>query len=185
MDDEGSITRLLRDVEAGDADAEQKLFERVYTELKSMAQTRLRDEHGPPEDGEGTDLTHDAYARLRSERFENRRHLFFAYARAMRRILIERARRANTAKRGAGARRAMIDLAGLAGAQGRGAGVLELHELLEKLRAVDGRGARALELRAFGGLSTEQIGEVLSLAPRTVRDDLARARSRITEWINP
>jgi len=183
--DEGSITRLLRAAEAGDEDAERALFERVYDELRSMAAARLTREDPAPEDGGGTDLTHDAYTRLGAERFENRKHLFFAYARAMRRILIERARRANTEKHGGGRRRALMDLEGIDGGSGGALDALELDELIQKLRDVSSREADVVELRAFGGLSSAHIGDLLSISERTVRDDLAQARDRIAAWIKP
>jgi DNA-directed RNA polymerase specialized sigma24 family protein len=100
----------------------------------------------------------------------------------MRQILIDRARRSNALKRGGGATRSLIDMHSIAGSDEPGLDALRLSELMERLRSKDERAAQAVELRAFGGLSTYHISELLSLSQRTVRDDLSRASGFITQW---
>lgn len=180
--DPGSITRLLRELDAGEPAAEERLFAMVYDELRAMARRGLAGERGERDSGE---LVHDAYERLAGEAFENRRHLFFAYARAMRQILVERARRARAAKRGGG--RPLVSLDGTAdGAVARphGLDALDLEGVLDRLREAAPREADVVVLRCHGGLSDAAIGEVLGVDPRTVRRDWASARSRFLAWLD-
>ena len=179
--DEGSITRLLRELDAGVPEAEERLFARVYDELRLMAQRDLAGERGERDSGE---LVHDAYERLAGEAFENRRHLFFAYARAMRQILVERARRARALKRGGG--RPLVSLNGAvdgAVVQPEGIDALDLDGVLDRLRAASPREADVVVLRCHGGLRDAAIGEVLGVDPRTVRRDWKSACERMRGWL--
>ena len=197
MSDEGTITRLLREVEAGVPDAQDRLFHRVYDELKSMAAARVARERQRAADGGATDILHEAYRRLADEQFKNRKHLFFAYARAMRQILVDRARRNNAIKRGGGGsevgdgirgdKRAQIPLdskvSGSDDDERTIAGPIEIAEVIEKLRGLSEREAAVVELRYFGGLADHDIAEVLDISERTVRNDWASAKQRLQGWL--
>lgn len=179
--DEGSITRLLRELDAGVPTAEERLFAVVYDELRSMARHGLAGERGERDSGE---LVHDAYERLAGEAFENRRHLFFAYARAMRQILVERSRRERALKRGGG--RPLVSLneaADRAAFQLNGLDAVDLDGVLDRLREAAPREADVVVLRCHGGLSDAAIGEVLGVDPRTVRRNWVSARERMTGWL--
>ncbi len=176
-----SITRLLDDLRQGAARAEDRLFDRVYDELREIAARRLAGERPGAAGGSATELVHDAYDRLAGDSFENRRHLFFAYTRVMRQVLVDRARRAGALKRGGGRARASLHDAATADAS-PALTADEVSELLEKLRAVAPREAEVVELRFFGGLSDVVVGEVLGLSPRTVRQDWSQARERLAAW---
>ena len=185
----GSITRLLDDVREAAPGAEDRLFDRVYDELRDIAAGRLAGERpGAGADASGgggstAALVHDAYERLADDTFENRRHLFFAYTRVMRQVLVDRARRTGALKRGGGRARATLDdAANTAGPPSPALTAEEVAELLEKLRAVAPREAEVVELRFFGGLGDDVIGDVLGLSSRTVRQDWSKARQRLAAW---
>ncbi|MFG0275309.1 MAG: ECF-type sigma factor [Phycisphaerales bacterium] len=183
--DDGSITRLLQDVNTGAPGAGDRLFDRVYAELRAMARARLAHERRDAADGGTTDMVHDAYDRLEGEALENRRHLFFVYARAMRQILVERARRNNALKRGGGRHRISLTLAEPVGATApRQIDALTVDDLLERLRSTSGREAQVVELRFFGGLSDADIGAILGVSDRTVRNDWSSARERLASWLD-
>ncbi len=181
----GSITRLLDDLRDGAPGAEDRLVDRVYDELREIAARRLAGERPGEARGSTAELVHDAYERLAGDTFENRRHLFFAYTRVMRQVLVDRARRAGAQKRGGGRATASLHDAATADAFAAPSPVLtaeEVGELLEKLRAIAPREAEVIELRFFGGLSDDVVGEVLGLSPRSVRQDWSRARQRLAAW---
>ncbi len=181
----GSITRLLLDLREGAPGGEDRLLDRVYNELREIAARRRAGERPGEARGSATELVHDAYERLAGGTFENRRHLFFAYTRVMRQVLVDRARRAGALKRGGGRARANLHDAATTDVAATPSPALtaeEVSELLERLRAVAAREAEVVELRFFGGLSDEVVGEVLGLSPRTVRQDWSRARQRLAAW---
>ncbi len=187
--DPGSITRLLDDLREAAPGAEDRLFERVYDELREIAVGRLAGERPGGGAGGGggsaTELVHDAYERLADDTFENRRHLFFAYTRVMRQVLVDRARRAGALKRGGGRATASLHdaaTADVSAAATPGLTAVEVSELLEKLRVSAPREADVVELRFFGGLADDVIGAVLGVSPRTVRQDWAQARRRSAAW---
>ena len=181
--DEGSITKLLHEVESGRPGAEDRLFERVYAELRALARARLAGERPDAADGAVTDLVHDAYRRVGAEGLKNRLHLFFTYARAMRQILTDRARRRDTLKRGGDRQRVTLSLEAVAGGDPTSAlDVIEVAELLERLRAEAEREADIVELRFFGGLAVADIASLLDVSERTVRNDWFSARRRLARW---
>jgi len=181
--DEGTITRLLAGVERGDPDAERLLFARVYEELKGIARHRLASDRDVEDDG-ATALVHDAYVRLAGEEFENRRHLFFAYAQTMKRILVDRARKARASKRGGDLGRVPFheSLGSEAGDTHAALDALDIERLLGKLRETDARKAEVVELHFFGGLRHEDIAEVMGVDARTVRRDWRDARDKLAAW---
>ena len=177
---DGSITRLIRDAERGVADAEDRLFERVYDELRAMAAARMRRERAAPAAGGTTDLVHDAHVRLADEHFENRRHLFFAYARAMRQILIERARKRR--RREEALEDATLDAAASADGTVRTLDAMHVGELLDRLERASPREAEVVLLRFFGGLRDEDTAAILGVDARTVRRDWSRAKEKLAAW---
>lgn len=183
---DGSVTKLLQEEAAGVEGARDRLFNRVYSELRAMANRELaRERRVDCADGSPTDLAHDAYARLAGEAFVNRKHLFFAYAREMRQVLIRRARRDRTLKRGGRVKPLPLDAADVHPDCSRHLDVIEVDALLKKLEEVEPRSAQVLELKFFGGLSDGVIAEVLGVSERTVRNDLVNARTSLARWTTP
>src|SRR4051812_7118328 len=151
------VTRILNAIEAGDPHATAELLPVVYDELRKLAAQKLAHEK-PGQTLDATALVHEVYLRLvGDQQFENRRHFFAAAAEAMRRILIDSARRKQLAPR--------VDLDGLqlvaASADER---LLELHEALEKLAIEEPTAARLVEARVFAGLSVEDAALALGLS---------------------
>lgn len=180
------VTSLLDDVSAGDHDAWNRLLAIVYRELHFMAHKEMSRER-PNHTLQTTALVHEAYIRLvegRDERWENRAHFFSVAANAMRRILVDKARSRNAAKRGQGRRPVSLDRAdGMAGA---GANPDNLFEDIESLdKALDRlaeeeqhrRKCTVVELRYFVGLTHEQTADVLGLSMATVARDWEFARA--------
>jgi len=178
---DGSITQLLHELERGDATATDRLFARVYAELRSIAKAELAGERGERDSAE---LVHDAFVRMSESDFANRRHLFFAYAREMRQILVERARRAKADKRGGGRPTVtLLDCAAEIADNHIAINPVEVNALLQRLYEAAPREADVVTMRFFGGLSDHVIGEVLGIDTRTVRRDWASAKKRLTAWV--
>jgi RNA polymerase sigma factor (TIGR02999 family) len=151
------VTRILSAIEQGDPQAAEQLLPLVYDELRKLAAQKLAQEK-PGHTLEATALVHEAYLRLvGDQQFANRRHFFAAAAQAMRRILIDAARRKQLAPR--------IDIEGLQLA-GRGADerLLELHDALDRLATKEPTAARVVELRVFAGLSVEEAATSMGLS---------------------
>jgi len=162
------ITALLNKAGQTDEDFE-RLLEHVYLELRQIAKAKIAQESGPITMG-ATGLVHEAWFRLGGkdlEGFDNRRHFFAAAAEAMRRILIERARAAVRQKRGAGMTRITLE----DHHQNRSTSEVDLLELDQVLTALDQRDssmANVVKLRYFGGLTVNEVADVIDVAPRTV-----------------
>jgi RNA polymerase sigma factor (TIGR02999 family) len=172
------VTGLLRAVEGGDRGALDALLPVVYDELRRLAATRLRQER------EGhtlqpTALAHEAFLRLVDApqvAWHGRAHFLAMAGRAMRRILVDHARRHGAGKRGGGA--ALAPLLDIAATFGRPQlDLLALDEALHELAARDERKARIVELRFFSGLEMKEIASVLDLSQTTVEDDWYLARA--------
>lgn len=176
---------LLEQTEAAGGSTPE-LFGQVYRELRDLAHSRMSHERA----GltlQTTALVHEVYLRLMKDpqvRWENPRHFFGAAAEAMRRILIERARRYATHKRGRGRKRMDLDVAVDAGAVLGGNGpseevlaMLELDDALAELKAKDQRVGEVVMLRYFAGLSVEETAAALGGSARTVKRDWAFARA--------
>ena len=149
----------------------------VYAELRRMAHAHLGHERSG-HTLSTTDLVHEAYVRLAGQRdlaMERPRFLTAASA-AMRRILIDHARRHQATKRGGGATVVSLDDA-VVGADESSELLVALDEALTRLAATDGRGAQVVECRYFGGLTEEETAEALHITARTVRRDWARAKA--------
>lgn len=178
VDDAATITALLHAWRAGAADLAPRLNAHIYERLKQMARQRF---HGRDVVLSPTVLVHEAVAQMldAGTDWNSRAHFFALAALQMRSVLVDHARRAATAKRGADPVAVTLDPAHAS--VDDGIGVLEVHEALEKLAAEDGRAARALELTYFGGLDARQVGEVLGVSVATVERDLKFGRAWLRE----
>jgi RNA polymerase sigma factor (TIGR02999 family) len=171
------VTRILHDWSGGDANAPARLMPFVYDELRRLARTFLARERGA-HTLQPTALVHEAYLRLvdqRSVKWQNRAHFYGIAASMMRRVLIDHARAHATEKRGGAALHLSLDDVQVPLEQ-RAAGLLALDEALERLGQMDERKCRIVEMRFFGGLSDEEIAEVLQISTRTVLRDWKTAR---------
>jgi RNA polymerase sigma factor (TIGR02999 family) len=171
------VTRLLDQWSAGKPEALEDLFPLVYGELRSLAAVFFRNERAG-HTLQPTALVHEAYFRLTGRReatVRDRTHFFALAAQAMRRILVDHARRQHAAKRiGAHQRVPIDDLSPLA--VGDNVELLELHEALKALSEVNARQAKVIELRFFGGMSNREAAEILGVAVATVERDWRAAR---------
>lgn len=170
----GEVTRLLEAVGKGQASASEQLLPLVYDELRRLAAARLRVDR-PGATLQPTALVHEAYLRLVGDekvRWQGHAHFFGAAALAMKRILIDRARRKQAEAK------AVRNAAELeSDADPEAVDILALDSALEKLAALDERAARVVHLRFFAGLSVEQTAEVLESSERTVKRDWNFARA--------
>jgi RNA polymerase sigma factor (TIGR02999 family) len=170
------VTRILSAIEGGDALAADQLLPLVYDELRKLAARKLAHEK-PGQTLDATALVHEAYVRLvgggnaedpaaGDPGWANRRHFFAAAAEAMRRILVENARRKGRVKHGGGRRRVHVDLDALSASRPPEE-LLDLHEALERLATHDPPKAKLIELRCFGGLTLEEAAACLGISPST------------------
>jgi RNA polymerase sigma factor (TIGR02999 family) len=171
-------TDILKRSRAGDRVATAELFPLVYDELRRLASSYMRRERAG-HTLQATALVHETFLQLISGAgadWKDRAHLLGVAANAMRQILILHARRARAQKRGGG--RIRVTLGGLADDRGaRELDLLDVDELLRRLEALDERKARVVELRFFGGLTHNEIAELLSVSPKTVEADWYMARA--------
>jgi RNA polymerase sigma factor (TIGR02999 family) len=179
------VTRILNAIEQGDPHAASQLLPLVYEELRHLAAQKLAHE-APGQTLQATALVHEAYVRLvdveKAARWNSRGHFFAAAAEAMRRILVENARRKHRHKHGGG--RARVELDGIEiAAPTPSDDLLELDEALTQLTAADPQAAELVRLRYFAGLTIPQAAEVLGLAPRTADFLWAYARSWLLQKI--
>ena len=175
-----NVTRILTAIESGDREAADELLVVVYKELRRLAAQLLAGER-PGQTLQATALVHEAYLRLvgsGKEGYEGRRHFFAAAAEAMRRILVETARRKRRLKRGGDRKRIDIDLdkADLA-EDGASDDLIALDEALAKLAEADKAKADLVKLRYFAGLSFQQCAEVLGIPVTTAKWYWTYARS--------
>ena len=172
------VTRILNAIERGDAKATDELLPLVYEELRLLAAQRLSKEP-PGQTLQATALVHEAYLRLvgsQAQDWKSRTHFFTAAAEAMRRILIENARRKHRLKRGGNQQRLDVDEAEIA-IEGPSEDLLALDEALAKLEAADKTKADLVKLRYFAGLTLEQASEVLGISPTTAKRHWTYARA--------
>jgi RNA polymerase sigma factor (TIGR02999 family) len=174
-----NVTQILSQIEAGDPAAAEQLLPLVYDELRRLAAAKLAHER-PGQTLQATALVHDAYIRLvdagRSQHWNSRAHFFAAAAEAMRRILVDQARRRNAIKRGGGGQRQ--DLHESAITTGRPIDeLLAVHELLDRLAETDPAAANLVKLRFFGGLNMSEVADVLGISVRSAHDIWTYARS--------
>jgi RNA polymerase sigma factor (TIGR02999 family) len=171
------VTRILSAIEQGDGAAAEKLLPLVYHELRRLAAQRLSNER-PGQTLQPTALVHEAYIRLVDveyvQRWKSRGHFFAAAAEAMRRLLIENARRRKAQKRGSGWQRQELEVVAAPEPDDQ---LLALDEALQKLSEIEPSKAKLVELRYFAGLTSEQAAEVLGISPTTADRHWAYARA--------
>ena len=168
------ITQLLIAIDSGDSHAAGQLLPLVYNELRLLAASQMAHEK-PGQTLNATALVHEAYLRLiGDQRFDNRRHFFGATAEAMRRILVEAARRRMAAKRGGGAQRQALDQIEIAVSDER---LLSVHDALDDLARTDPYAATLVKLRFFGGMNMGEAADALGISVRSAHDVWAYARS--------
>jgi RNA polymerase sigma-70 factor (ECF subfamily) len=166
------VTQLLAHWSNGDDAALAELTPLIYEELRRLAH-HFMDGQRSDHTLQTTALANEAYLRLADQTnpsWQNRAHFFAVAARAMRRILVSYARSQRSQKRGGGALKLELDEAALVSPE-ESREIVDLHEALEQLSALDSRKAQVVELKYFGGLSYDEIAEVLKISPITARRD--------------
>jgi RNA polymerase sigma factor (TIGR02999 family) len=170
------VTRVLSAISQGDPRAAEQLLPLVYDELRRLAAAKLAHEQ-PGQTLEATALVHEAYLRLvGDQRFDSRHHFFAAAAQAMRRILIDSARRKQLAPR--------VDIEGMPLAARDDERLLEFHDALDRLAAEEPTAARVVEARVFAGLSVEEAAAALGLSRATAYREWAFARAWLAAALN-
>jgi RNA polymerase sigma factor (TIGR02999 family) len=178
------IARLLHEVRAGGIDARDRLAELIYVRLKRLAAAQMRRERHN-NTFQTTALAHEAYLRLVSADvdWQSRAHFFAIAARMMRRILVDYAKQQNAVKRGGGLEVVQIGDVDHP-TNSRPVEFQALDEALERLEGFSGRQAQIVEMKFFGGMSHEEIGEVLGIHERTVNRDWASAKAWLYGELN-
>jgi RNA polymerase sigma factor (TIGR02999 family) len=173
------VTRVLSAIEQGDPHAAEQLLPLVYDELRKLAAQKLAQEK-PGQTLEATALVHEAYLRLvdveKAQHWNSRAHFFAAAAEAMRRILIENARRKCSQRQGGVRRRCQLSDAELVEILPSDE-IIDLNEALSKLEFTDPKVAELVKLRVFAGMTIEEIALVHGISPRTVKRNWAYARA--------
>jgi RNA polymerase sigma factor (TIGR02999 family) len=168
----GNVTNLLLEWGNGDSSALERLTPIIYHELLRLARARLSRENRDCT-LQPTALVHECYLRLADQtrlHWQNRAHFYAVAANTMRRVLIDHARKRKAQKRGQGVRITLQT--GMDVAKQRGPDVLALDEALQRLANLDARKSRVIELKFFGGMTTEEIGQVLKISVATVGREL-------------
>lgn len=182
------VTRILNQIEEGDAAAASELLPLVYAELRRLAGHKMKNE-AAWQTLQPTALVHEAYMRLVGDedvqQWDSRGHFFAAAAEAMRRILVENARRRQSIKRGGDRARfeiaeddAMIDSTNVDE-------LLDLDAALTKLNEREPEMAKLVKLRYFAGLTVDEAARALGMSPRTVKRNWAFARAWLGRELNP
>jgi len=172
------VTSLLNELAAGDQEAAAKLVPLVYEELHRLAVRRLRHER-PDHTLQATALVHEAYVKLAAQKdikWQNRAQFFGVASQVMRRILVDYARGQQRVRRGGKQQKMSLDDVVLVSPD-RTEEVLTVHESLSRLEKLDARQARIVELRYFGGLTVEEIAEVVGISTKTVMRELNVAKA--------
>ncbi|MEM7244442.1 MAG: ECF-type sigma factor [Acidobacteriota bacterium] len=178
---DGPITlELLQRTRAGDGDATRKLSELLYADLRRLAQAALGTPSSPPSI-QATELVHEVYLRLArsaGDDWQNRAHFLAVAAKAMRQVLIDRARARQADKRGQGVKPLTLGGGGLEpSTEEHPMDVLDLESALERLAEFDARGADIVVCRLFAGMEVNEIAEALGVSRYTVSRSLHTART--------
>ncbi|MGA3079258.1 MAG: ECF-type sigma factor [Bryobacteraceae bacterium] len=184
MQADGEVTRLLGAFSKGEPDAEARVMELTYRELRKIAAGHMRRERSA-RSLQTTGLVHDAYLRLVDQAgtpWRDRAHFFRVAAHVMRQILIDRARKRHAGKRG-GVPEIGLDRA-LDIAKAQSSNLLVLEEALERLQKVDGRQCQVVEMRFFAGMSEDDIAQVLGVSARTINPEWRMARASPSKEVN-
>jgi len=180
------VTRLLDAAGSGDTQAAEQLLPLVYDELRKLAARKLTSEN-PGQTLQATALVHEAYVRLVAgdvdRQWNGRGHFFAAAAEAMRRILVDHARRKKSRKRGGGRARAEFREESLAAPEGADE-ILAVDEALAGLAAADPQAAELVKLRYFAGLSVDEAARALGTSPRSADRLWAYARAWLQRAID-
>lgn len=181
----GEVTRILSQIESGDSTAAEQLLPLVYAELRKLAAVKLAQEK-PGHTLQATALVHEAYLRLvdieKAQPWSSRGHFFAAAAEAMRRILVDQARRRGAAKRGGDAHREELHESAIAA--GRPVDeLLAVNDILDCLAQVDPVAADLVKLRFFVGLNMTEIAEALGISVRSAHDIWTYARTWLHQRI--
>ncbi|MEM7261296.1 MAG: sigma-70 family RNA polymerase sigma factor [Planctomycetota bacterium] len=184
--DAAAVTQMLIDLREGEGNRWEELLGAVYQELRSLAESRMRQERGD-HTLSPTALVNEAYLRLveRRERvWENRRHFFGAASQVMRQVLVDHARRKNRQKRGGGAEREPLDGV-LVDFEDRSCDLVALDTALEKLSEQSEEASRIVELRFFAGLTVPETAQVLGVSESTVERQWRLARAWLKNELDP
>jgi len=179
------LTVIFKRIDAGDSHAANELLPLVYEELRKLAAQRMAREN-PGQTLQATALVHEAWLRLGGDEqpaWRNRAHFFAAAAEAMRRILIDNARRKNYLRHGGGAERVNLDGLELAASMDDEQ-VLALNDALDRLAEHDAQKAEVVKLRFFVGLTNEEAAKVLGVSEPTVKRHWAYARAWLFREMN-
>jgi RNA polymerase sigma factor (TIGR02999 family) len=172
------VTRILQSIETGNPKAAEEILPLVYEELRKLAAARMANE-SPNQTLQPTALVHEAWLRLTGNenvKWDGRAHFFGAAAEAMRRILIDKARRKQARRHGGGQQRLDIDEIEIA-APAKEQYLLAMDEALEKFAAVDKQKAELVKLRYFVGLTLEESAKILGISTPTAKRWWAYARA--------
>jgi RNA polymerase sigma factor (TIGR02999 family) len=173
------VTRILSAIEQGDPLAAEQLLPLVYDELRKLAAQRMAQEK-PGQTLQATALVHEAYVRLvdvdRAQHWDGREHFFAAAAEAMRRILVEQARRKRSTKHGGNARQVSLDDLAISG-DAPSEDLLALDEALRELEQHDPSAASLVKLRCFDGLTHQQAAKSIGITRRAADRVWALARA--------
>jgi RNA polymerase sigma factor (TIGR02999 family) len=180
------VTQVLRRIEEGDAAAAEQLLPLVYEELRKLAAARMAAEN-PGQTLQATALVHEAYLRLvnveQAQHWDSRGHFFAAAAEAMRRILVDNARRKGRVKHGGERNRSEMDPAQIAAPQVH-EDLIALDEALDRLKVVDAQAVQLVHLRYFVGLSAADAAELMGIPARTADRIWAYARAWLRQEIS-
>jgi RNA polymerase sigma factor (TIGR02999 family) len=181
------VTQILSQIEQGDPSAAEQLLPLVYEELRKLAAAKLANEK-PGQTLQATALVHDAYLRLvdveKAQHWNSRGHFFAAAAKAMRRILVDRARNKNRAKRGGQRRRVDLDAIEIA-LNTADDDLLDLDDALNKLTAEYPECAELVSLRFFAGMSLSDAAVALGVSRRAAHRHWAFARAWLYQQLSP
>ena len=179
------VTRILESIEHGDPKAADRLLPLVYEELRKLAASKMANE-APNQTLQPTALVHEAWLRLVGEtnpNFSGRAHFFGAAAEAMRRILIEKARRKHAVRHGGDQQRVDIEVVDIAG-PGNDDELLAVNDALDKLAAIHPVQAEVVKLRCFVVMTNAEAAQALGLTERTVKYYWSHARAWLIREIN-
>ena len=177
MPDQSEVTKILRRIGKGDGKAPAELLPHVYDELRRLAQGYMQNERAD-HTLQATALVHEAYIRLvnwEAVSWQNRAHFFAVAARIMRKILVDYAREKKAQKRDFGQKLALDEAVSFSSAQE--VDITALDEALEDLARFDETQSKIVELRFFGGLTIEEVGQVLGISPATVKREWTVAKA--------
>ena len=185
------LAQLLDTLQEGDPVAADQLLVLVYSELRRLAAAKMSRE-APGQTMQPTALVHEAWLRIGGgnaaggdgQRWENRAHFFGAAAEAMRRILIDRARRKLAARHGGGQQRIEADEIEFAAPTEKDDELLAVHEALDQLTAHDPRKADLVKLRYFAGLTIDEAADILGISAPTAKRDWTYARAWLFRTIS-